>query len=239
MEISFTISVTENDWDKTTGGWRVPALEIPGAHVEDIYADGNKIDPRDFNVDSRLKLIRWHQPNDRPRRVAIVVIPKDELAKASLTKKWQYFAILLPPAAAILAAIIASTGLTQKLSESEAEKNELKSIFDNQINIITSANERLRTENYNFHQKEELVGMPTTGWINGLIKKANGDPAVNAIISVRGGNQVLSLPNGEFLLEVKEGDTVQISYGGAILDELIIDETMLGKYINRMLPTHE
>ena len=57
MEISFTINVTERDWDNTTGGWRVPALEIPSAQIEDVFADGNKIDPKDYYVEYNLKKI--------------------------------------------------------------------------------------------------------------------------------------------------------------------------------------
>ena len=129
--------------------------------------------------------------------------------------------------------------MTIKLNQSETEKKELNGIFEHELNEISEANKKLRTENYILHQQIEKVGHPVIGWINGIVRKSNSAPVANILISVRGGNQVLSLPNGEFLLEVKEGDVVQIIYKGRIVDEFVIDQEILGTYLTKVLADHD
>ncbi len=42
--IVFTTRLTEADWDDTLRGWRCPPLAVPGAVVEALYVEGNRID---------------------------------------------------------------------------------------------------------------------------------------------------------------------------------------------------
>jgi|SRR6516164_2531097 hypothetical protein len=38
--MDFTITLSKDDWDAVKGGWRCPALQIPGTRVQSIYVDG-------------------------------------------------------------------------------------------------------------------------------------------------------------------------------------------------------
>ena len=57
MSIKFDIEVGMRDWNANKGGWDVEALSIAGSAVEDIYANGVRIDTAKYQVER--KTIRW------------------------------------------------------------------------------------------------------------------------------------------------------------------------------------
>jgi tetratricopeptide (TPR) repeat protein len=49
-DIVFTTRLTEADWDDALRGWRCPPLAVPGAIVEALFIDGNRIDAAKYEV---------------------------------------------------------------------------------------------------------------------------------------------------------------------------------------------
>ena len=108
MRIAFTTTVGEQDWDENVGGWRCPAIRIPGAAIEAVYVSGARVDTGWFEVMTDLAIIRWARP-DHPDRATISIILTKELSTEELTARWRKLAIALPAIATIAAATI--TGL--------------------------------------------------------------------------------------------------------------------------------
>jgi hypothetical protein len=104
MGTEFTLTVGSNDWDAQTGGWRCPALQIPGAEVAAIYSGGRRADSTHFVVEHGV--IRWTQKS-HPSDAAVTIrltrdlgkeIPELEAKKFTLERskvRWQGIAILL------------------------------------------------------------------------------------------------------------------------------------------------
>jgi hypothetical protein len=103
--ITFMTRLTDAEWDEVIGGWRCPALQIPGATVDGIYVEGSQVDSGRFQVLEGQHIVRW-MPSDKPQRVAVVIKLTKELALGSETDKWKKRAILLPFIATIVAALI-------------------------------------------------------------------------------------------------------------------------------------
>ena len=104
--IAFTVTVTEEDWDVRLGGWRCPALRIPGAKVESVYVASDRVDSSRYEVKYELDIIRWLHP-ERPRQATIQVKLTEELSTEELTLKWKKLAIVLPLVTSIVVASIA------------------------------------------------------------------------------------------------------------------------------------
>jgi hypothetical protein len=51
-EIVFTARLTEDDWDEAMRGWRCQVLLVPGAIVEAIYVEGDRIDSARYEVEA-------------------------------------------------------------------------------------------------------------------------------------------------------------------------------------------
>jgi hypothetical protein len=104
--IIFTTRLTEADWDDTLRGWRCPPLAVPGAMVEALYVEGNRIDSARYEVLKEQSLIRW-TPSDQPQRVAATILLTEDLTLGTETDRWKKLAIVLPVAATIVSAAIA------------------------------------------------------------------------------------------------------------------------------------
>jgi hypothetical protein len=107
-DIAFTTRLTEADWDETLRGWRCPPLAVPGAVIEALYVDGDRVDTAKYEVLAQHALIRWAPP-DQPQRTVAAVKLTEELTLGKETDRWKKLAIVLPVIATILSAAIAAT----------------------------------------------------------------------------------------------------------------------------------
>ena len=116
--IVFTTRLTEADWDDTLRGWRCPPLAVPGAIVEALYVEGNRIDSARYEVLQERSLIRW-TPSDQPQRVAATIRLTEDLTLGTETDRWKKLAIILPVVATVVSAVI--SGGTTYLSKAAPE----------------------------------------------------------------------------------------------------------------------
>ena len=105
MAIAFTVTVDDRDWDLNMGGWRCPALEIPGSQVDALYVSGARVDSAWYEVLREHSLIRWIR-QDRPAQAVVSIALTEELSTQELTSKWKKLAIVLPVVSSILVALI-------------------------------------------------------------------------------------------------------------------------------------
>jgi hypothetical protein len=103
--IAFTLSLTEADWDSAIRAWRCPALRVPGVSVDALYADG-RVHPDDYSVDAQQHLILWRKRAQQPPVATASVHLTQELTTQDVTARWKAVAIWLPPAVAIIVALI-------------------------------------------------------------------------------------------------------------------------------------
>ena len=69
---AFMLTLTSEDWDRNLGGWRCPALKIPGAKIESIFEAGNKIDSSWYEVLINQQIIRWSRA-ELPEKIAVSI----------------------------------------------------------------------------------------------------------------------------------------------------------------------
>ena len=105
--IAFTVTVTEEDWDSRLGGWRCPALRIPGAAVESVYVSSRRVDSSQYEIKSDLSIVRWALPEQHPQQATLHIKLTETLSTEELTLKWKKFAIVLPAAATVFTALLA------------------------------------------------------------------------------------------------------------------------------------
>ncbi|MGY4198947.1 hypothetical protein [Bradyrhizobium sp. USDA 4520] len=103
--MDFTITLSNDDWDRSKGGWRCPALQIPAVQVKNVYVDGTAVDEKLYDVNTALLLIRWSQPT-HPRQAAVHLQVDKVLSTEELTQRWKKLAIVLPVLGSIAAALI-------------------------------------------------------------------------------------------------------------------------------------
>jgi hypothetical protein len=116
-EVVFAIRLTNEDWDEVMRGWRCPVLSVPGAIVEAVYVEGDRIDSARYEVLPQNTFLRWIA-SDHPQRVAVSIKLTETLSLGSETERWKRLAIVLPVAATIIAAVI-SGGATYLSRTSE------------------------------------------------------------------------------------------------------------------------
>ena len=108
--ITFTISLyTSEDWEKNMGGWRCSALNIPGAMIDAIFVNGQKIDDSKYQVLKKYSIIRWSDGTPPPQALASVLLTQELLTQEQskeLSQKWKQTAIILPFVAAVLGSTI-------------------------------------------------------------------------------------------------------------------------------------
>ena len=95
MAILFTITVTNRDWDQDLGGWRCPALGIPGAVVDAAYQGGQKIDESWYEVLEEHRIVRWTRET-HPQQVTLSINLTEELTTEASTNRWKKLALYCP-----------------------------------------------------------------------------------------------------------------------------------------------
>jgi hypothetical protein len=116
-DIVFTIRLTDADWDDTIRGWRCPALNVPGAVIDAIYLEGNRVDTARYEALPAQAFIRWLFP-DRPQQASVAIKLTQELTLGSETDRWKRRAIVLPALATVGAAAL--TGAATYFSRAPA-----------------------------------------------------------------------------------------------------------------------
>lgn len=111
--IGFAVRLTQDDLDPVTRAWRFPALELPGASLKEVYADGERIDPEKYRIVGNQ--LRW-VPGDRlPEKLTALVSvdseSRDEIFQSRDKAKknedwWRKFATVVPLITAALAAAV-------------------------------------------------------------------------------------------------------------------------------------
>jgi hypothetical protein len=104
-DIVFTTRLTKEDWDAELKAWRCPVLAIPKAEVGDLFVEGNRIDKEKYQVLEGPPSIRWI-PQDPPDRLAVQIRLSQPLSLQADTDRWKGLAIVLPPVASIIVALI-------------------------------------------------------------------------------------------------------------------------------------
>jgi hypothetical protein len=135
--IAFTVTVTEEDWDVRLGGWRCPALKIPGAKVESVYAFSDRVDSSRYEVKYELDIIRWVHP-ERPPQATLQIKLTEELSTEEITLKWKKLAIILPLVTSILVALIA--GVFSYISGRRAASTN----NSNTVSLASTCGEKIR-----------------------------------------------------------------------------------------------
>jgi hypothetical protein len=110
--IGFAVRLTQDDFDQVTRAWRFPVIELPGASIAEIYADGERVDPEKYRIVRNQ--LRWVSDNLPARITAFVVVDsesRDEIIQSRARAKqnedwWRKFAITVPLITAALAAAV-------------------------------------------------------------------------------------------------------------------------------------
>lgn len=105
--MDFTITLSNDDWDPLKGGWRCPALQIPGTRVKTVYVGGTAADPKLYEVNYLLCLIRWGQAA-HPKQASVHIEAEKALSTKELTLKWRKLAIVLPVVGSLATAAVAA-----------------------------------------------------------------------------------------------------------------------------------
>lgn len=106
MTIAFTTAVSSADWDDNLGGWRCPALKIPGATIDAVFTPSGRIDKAWYEVLADIDIVRWVHGSDAPKGATFSILLTKELSTQELTVRWKRLAIVLPVIASILVALI-------------------------------------------------------------------------------------------------------------------------------------
>lgn len=111
--IEFTVRLSQDDFDPVTRAWRFPALELPGASVKEVYADGERVDPEKYRFVG--KQMRWVPGDTFPEKLLALVRvdgeSRDEIFQSRDKAKrnedrWKKFAIVVPLITAVLGAAV-------------------------------------------------------------------------------------------------------------------------------------
>ena len=113
MAITFTITVSEQDWDRNIGGWRCSPLDIPGAVVDSAFTEGEQVQNNKYQILPN-KHIKWI-PKEHPGQLSLTITLTKKLSTQELTSRWKKAAIILPFIAAIISALLTYYIHTKKL----------------------------------------------------------------------------------------------------------------------------
>jgi hypothetical protein len=109
MPISFSVTLTARDWDPNLGGWRCPALRIPGSVIDALFDKGSRVDSSWYEPLPEHGMVRWVRDDDHPHEPTILLKLTQELSTRELTTRWKKLAIVLPVIATVLAAVVSGS----------------------------------------------------------------------------------------------------------------------------------
>lgn len=112
--IGFAVRLTQDDLDAVTRAWRFPALQLPGASLKEVFADGERIDPEKYRIVGGQ--LRWVPGDKLPEKlIAFVIVDsesRDEIFQSREKAKknedwWKKFSVIVPIITALIAAAVA------------------------------------------------------------------------------------------------------------------------------------
>jgi hypothetical protein len=98
---TFTVSLTDKDWNQELRAWWCSALKIPGAKVIEVLVAGTTASFSSYEVNYDLGAIKWTHP-EHPERATVIIKLTEELSTKELTLKWKKLAVVVPIITALL-----------------------------------------------------------------------------------------------------------------------------------------
>jgi hypothetical protein len=138
--LDFTITLSDDDWDSVKGGWRCPALQIPATQVKNVYVSGSTVDPKLYDVNNELCLIRWSS-GSHPRQAAVHIQAQKALSTEELTSRWKKIAIVLPVVGALAAALLTARlnpGRQPSATSSVNNTDKIPSVYEQSNDFLAS-----------------------------------------------------------------------------------------------------
>jgi hypothetical protein len=117
VAISLFLTLGGRDWIPALRGWRCDALKIPGARIDAVYAENDRLNPSWYQVDDDHEVIRWSREADPPPDLMTTVLLEKPL-KEDVSPGWQKLKIATPVITAllgVLGGIFASGPATERL----------------------------------------------------------------------------------------------------------------------------
>jgi hypothetical protein len=68
-DVTFSVTLTDHEWDSLTGGWRCDALFLPHASVASVFANGERVDASRYSIEQQF--IRWAGGDQRPDAITV------------------------------------------------------------------------------------------------------------------------------------------------------------------------
>jgi len=167
IEMDFTVTLGEDDWDPLKGGWRCPALQIPESEVSGIYVNGSLSDSKKYEINKDLHLIRW-STQSKPKQIAAHIKISKALSTQELTARWKKIAIILPIAGSLLTAIASEKLKSHPITPlPEVQKSEIGLVkFFKKSNDFLSGNDALNFEVLLQNTKREAWFVGTSFYIS-------------------------------------------------------------------------
>jgi hypothetical protein len=101
---AFIVRLDKSDWNPGIGGWRCPALKIPGATISKVYVTGKPIDASFYQVTSD-EIIRWI-PDNPPPQISVLISLTKSLSLQSETDFWKKLTVVVPIITALISGIV-------------------------------------------------------------------------------------------------------------------------------------
>jgi len=102
----FSVTLGQEDWDAELGGWRCPALRLPGIRVEEVVSNGAAQDSSWYQSRPEFGLLKWIRGTP-PARVVVLVRLTEALVSKRSAQLWKRLAIVLPFVGTVGSAFIA------------------------------------------------------------------------------------------------------------------------------------
>jgi hypothetical protein len=131
---TFTVALTDKDWDRELGAWRCPVLKIPGARVEDVLVAGSSANFSYYEVNYGLGTVRWARPKP-PERATVVIKLTEELSTRELTLRWKKLAVIVPVITALLGGVISYVSTSGHRSDGNVNAPPTSMACDEKVKI--------------------------------------------------------------------------------------------------------
>jgi len=127
-DLNLRITLTEDDWDQDVGGWRCPALKIPGAEVAAVFWLGREVPQTWYAILPAISVLKWsHQ--EIPKQVAVSIALTKQLSTEELTLWWKKFGIVVPIITVVLASLISLIGSRRSRSLDQPTADERAAVI--------------------------------------------------------------------------------------------------------------
>lgn len=103
-KIGFTLRLTPADWDAGLNAWRCPAVDIPGAFIQQARdANGKPMELELLKIEKGPARITWIGAG-QPAQISVAIGLGEELSLTSNERFWKRFAVVVPIITALIGA---------------------------------------------------------------------------------------------------------------------------------------